>query len=213
MSTVNSAGQNDPQRSTDIWTVPNILTFLRLIMSFVIFYMIDVGGMWWTTTIIFIIAVLTDAVDGYIARAWNQKSVLGRILDPTVDKIIICGGFVFLQQVPNSGICPWVSTIVLSREFLITALRGYLEQQGKDFSAQWSGKMKMILQSVVIPVCLVSLTDEWHAVSWFLWLRFSLIVAMIALTVYSGVEYVLKLSTVMKSPAVDPTRETTTTSP
>ena len=138
-------------------TVANQLTLSRLVLT-VFFVAIISSGPWkWLglghmtwSLILFVIATSTDALDGYLARRWQQVSALGRILDPFVDKIIICGGFICLIPDPNSGLAAWMVTLIVARELLITVIRSFLEQHGADFSASWSGKIKMILQSVTV---------------------------------------------------------------
>ncbi len=89
-----------------------------------------------------------------------QVTVLGRILDPFVDKIIICGSFIFLLAWPKSGVTAWVTFVIVAREMFITQLRAFLEQRGTDFSAKWSGKIKMVVQCAAVPLCLLSLSRD-----------------------------------------------------
>ena len=98
--------------------------------------------------VLFVVAASTDWLDGYFARRWGLVTQLGRILDPFADKLIICGTFIFLAAVPASGIAPWMAVVVMGRELLVTGLRSFLEQKGIDFSAEMSGKLKMVLQCV-----------------------------------------------------------------
>src|SRR5690606_14687818 len=98
------------------------------------------------------------------ARKWNQITPLGRIMDPFVDKIIIGGTMIFLIAQPASGATAWMTFVVIAREMFITGLRSVLEGHGVDFSAKMSGKLKMVLQSAVIPLCLLSLSPTF--VSW-----------------------------------------------
>ena len=74
-----------------------------------------------------------------------------------MDKLIICGTFIYLAAVPNSGIIPWMAVLVVARELLITALRGHVEGVGGDFSANTAGKWKMVLQCVAAGASLMSL--------------------------------------------------------
>ena len=175
-----------------IVNAPNTISLLRLILSFVVFAMISLTDWWTTIAVLFVIAVSTDAVDGYLARKYQLITTFGRILDPLVDKVIVCGSFIFLQQIPESGICPWVSLAVILRELYITSLRGFFEQQGIDFSAKMIGKLKMVVQSAAIPVCLLSLEPELQSMGWFLILRDVLVWSTVAITVYSGVEYTFR---------------------
>ncbi|WP_339749424.1 CDP-diacylglycerol--glycerol-3-phosphate 3-phosphatidyltransferase [uncultured Rubinisphaera sp.] len=171
---------------------PNIISMSRLILSFVLFAIISLTDWWLTATIVFIVAVATDAVDGYLARKYNLVTIFGRILDPLVDKVIICGSFIFLQSVTGSGITPWMTLAIIVRELYITSLRGFFEQQGIDFSAAWIGKMKMVLQSIAIPFCLVSLMPQLENVPLFLITRDVILWLTIAITIYSGIEYTFR---------------------
>ena len=93
------------------------------------------------------------------ARYLNgQVTKLGRVFDPFVDKIIICGAFIFLAAEPASGVAAWMAVVVVGREMLVTALRGFIEQSGGDFSAQLAGKLKMVLQCVAVVASLVTLS-------------------------------------------------------
>ena len=128
--------------------------------------------------VIFAVAAITDFVDGLLARRWKVVSVFGRVMDPFGDKLLVIGAFVFLagpgfmpvgsvysekylvlvtdngQLVPSTGVRPWMVAVILARELFVTSIRGVLEGMGIDFSAGWSGKGKMILQSVTAPVAL-----------------------------------------------------------
>src|SRR4051794_37568673 len=108
--------------------------------------------------IVFVVAASTDWIDGWWARKYGQVTKLGRIFDPFVDKIIICGTFIFLAaEWPASGIAPWMAVVVMGREMLVTAIRGFIEQQGGDFSAQLMGKLKMVFQCVAVVASLLAL--------------------------------------------------------
>ncbi|MCA9057458.1 MAG: CDP-alcohol phosphatidyltransferase family protein, partial [Planctomycetaceae bacterium] len=78
--------------------LPNLITTSRLLLAFVLFTLISLKGWWITSAALFVLAASTDALDGYLARRFRQITVLGRILDPFVDKVIVCGTFVFLLE-------------------------------------------------------------------------------------------------------------------
>lgn len=118
---------------------------------------------------IFVFASLTDALDGMLARKWSVVSRFGRVLDPTADKILVLGAFVLLagpalnvwwgepvQRVNLSGVEPWMVVLILARELLVTAIRAVYEAEGADFSAGWSGKAKMVCQSLAVPIILLT---------------------------------------------------------
>lgn len=187
-----------------VFNVPNQLTSARLIISVVMFFFI--AYQWYgTSLVLFIIAASTDWLDGYWARKYGQVTTLGRILDPFVDKIVICGAFIFLAAVPDSGIRAWMAVVVVGRELLVTALRSFLEGEGADFSAGMSGKLKMVLQCWAAglslwtltavearPEWLVGLLDAIHFPEALVWLLPAAVWGAILLTIYSGWEYIMK---------------------
>ncbi len=165
--------------------IPNALTILRLVLAGVFFGLLEVGlrgvDPWnepddrrtivlFVALGLFVVAAVTDALDGYFARKWNAISKFGRVMDPFADKILVLGAFAYLaapafsipgvHEVPDqqvSGVAPWMVVLILARELLVTSIRGLFESQGVDFSADLAGKLKMILQSLVIPVVLLLL--------------------------------------------------------
>ncbi len=136
-----------------VWNIPNRITVARLVLSVVVFFALYREAYAWAF-FLFLITVGTDWLDGFLARRWNQITQFGRIVDPVADKVVICGTFVFLAAVAESPIRPWMAVVVLVRELAITVIRGFLEQHGKDFSARWSGKLKMVLQSAAAAACM-----------------------------------------------------------
>jgi CDP-diacylglycerol--glycerol-3-phosphate 3-phosphatidyltransferase len=169
--------------------LPNMITLSRLLLAFILFGLISYEGFWITAAVLFAVAATTDAIDGWIARKYGQVTTLGRILDPFVDKIIVCGSFIFLLQRPEqSGVNAWMVTAVVGREMFVTGLRSFLEQAGKDFSAVWIGKIKMALQCVAVTVALLTLSPKFRD-DWMLLGRDILLWATVAITVYSGASY------------------------
>ncbi|MGD9126167.1 MAG: CDP-diacylglycerol--glycerol-3-phosphate 3-phosphatidyltransferase [Planctomycetia bacterium] len=150
----------DPQKeqgvlaSSGALNLPNQLTTLRILLSIVMFAFLTFD-FYVTSFVLFIIAAGTDWLDGYFARKYDMVTTLGRILDPFADKVIICGGVIFLAAAPGMQTIPWgfrawMAVVIVGRELLVTALRGFIEQSGKDFSAKWVGKWKMLLQCVLV---------------------------------------------------------------
>jgi CDP-diacylglycerol--glycerol-3-phosphate 3-phosphatidyltransferase len=181
----------------DRWlTLPNLLTLSRLPLAVVLF--VCIANAWWLAgLIVFVLASLTDWADGFLARRLNQLSALGRSLDPLIDKVLVGGAFIFLIPVKDSELTPWMVTVVVGRELLITGLRGIMEAQGVKFGADMLGKIKMVLQCAVLVVVLANLrlleqawSEPWRPALW--WLQIGLIYAMLAATVLSGGQYILK---------------------
>jgi phosphatidylglycerophosphate synthase len=122
------------------------------------------------------------------------------MLDPFVDKVVICGTYIFLAADPYSGLMAWMAVVVLGRELLVTALRSFLEQQGADFSASVSGKLKFILQCAAASTSLFWLSYDPQGAplasiavgpSYVQWVVVISVWSMIAMTVYSGYAYVM----------------------
>jgi CDP-diacylglycerol--glycerol-3-phosphate 3-phosphatidyltransferase len=183
--------------SNTIVNVPNLLTAARFVLAVVVFVLIPLGQ-YAAATIVFVLAAGTDWIDGWWARKYGQVTKLGRIFDPFVDKIIICGTFTFLAAEVGSGILPWMAVVVMGREMLVTAIRGVIEQQGGDFSANFSGKLKMVFQCVAVVASLVALRYLQQVGSrtaelppWLFWTLTIFVWLAVLSTVQSGLVYIV----------------------
>jgi CDP-diacylglycerol--glycerol-3-phosphate 3-phosphatidyltransferase len=171
--------------------VPNQLTAARLVLAVVMFVLIPLGY-YRAALLVFVLAASTDWIDGYWARRYGQITKLGRIFDPFVDKIIICGAFILLGAEPGSGISAWMAVIVVGREMMVTALRSYIERSGGDFSAVLSGKLKMLLQCLAVAVSLLNLHLQPTGVDgWLPWTLTVLVWLAVLSTIQSGLGYLL----------------------
>jgi CDP-diacylglycerol--glycerol-3-phosphate 3-phosphatidyltransferase len=177
-----------------VWTVPNVLSAARLAISIACFGAIERAAWGWAFGL-FLAAALTDWVDGWWARRFGQISRLGRIFDPLVDKVLVCGAFVLLAaRAGESAIAPWMAVVVVVRELVVTAVRAEMERMGHDFSAGLSGKLKMVLQCAAVALELAarqwaeaapggaSLPTAASVAAW----------AAVATTAWSGIEYLAK---------------------
>jgi CDP-diacylglycerol--glycerol-3-phosphate 3-phosphatidyltransferase len=174
--------------------LPNLVTLSRLVLAVVLFSLIDSGRWWITSSILFVFAASTDALDGWLARRYGQVTTLGRILDPFVDKIIVGGAFLFLLTPGgerSSGVTAWMVITVIGREMFVSGLRGFLEQHGHDFSANFIGKAKMVLQCMAVTAALMSLAPEldWP---WLIPVRDFLLWLAVGVTVWSGLVYIIR---------------------
>jgi CDP-diacylglycerol--glycerol-3-phosphate 3-phosphatidyltransferase len=190
-----------------IFNVPNVLTSIRFALSIVVFVLIPLEQ-YIAAMIVFVVAASTDWIDGWWARKYGQVTKLGRMFDPFVDKIIICGTLIFLAaEWPASGIAPWMAVVVMGREMLVTAIRGFIEQQGGDFSAALSGKLKMVFQCAAVVASLLTLWYGQHWIDsnrwfpgpdWLFWtLQGSVWLAVLS-TIWSGLEYVVVAARMLK---------------
>jgi len=178
--------------------VPNVLTTARLLLAVAVFVLIPLHC-FWSAFVIFVVAAATDWVDGYWARRYGQVTQVGRIYDPFVDKILVCGAFIFLAAEQHSGIFAWMAVVVVAREMLVTGLRGFIEQHGGDFSAKMSGKLKMVFQCIAGGASLVAL--NYLPPDRPLWIAVTLIATVwlaVLSTVYSGVVYVIAAAKVIR---------------
>jgi CDP-diacylglycerol--glycerol-3-phosphate 3-phosphatidyltransferase len=152
--------------------IPNQITLARLGLAVLFFILLGIfsadriDDYRWVLIVcfwVFLIAVASDVVDGYVARALKQETAFGRVIDPVVDKVIICGAFVYFagadfhdkaSGMNITGVQPWMVVVIVLREFLVSAIRSYSESLGHNFAASWAGKLKMFIQSAAICVVL-----------------------------------------------------------
>lgn len=201
-------------------SVPNGLTVLRLVLAAAFFAGLnfyrypDHNTAWANVSVlIFVLAAITDALDGYLARKWEATSFFGRIMDPFCDKVLVLGAFIYLAGprfvVPTwvdegsfftmaTGVYPWMVVVILARELLVTGFRGEAEAMGVSFGAAWSGKLKMILQSITIPTVIILVVNFRTGGDEVLskaarWLCYVLVYATVVVTIWSGMPYVGRL--------------------
>lgn len=165
-------------------TLASKITLIRVafIPAYMVLMYLSGGqpGLWmWLALAVFIVASLTDYVDGQIARRCNQVSDFGKFLDPLADKLLtIAAMTVFCQW----GMMPaWALMIVLTREFAVTGLRLVAVGKGKVIAAGWSGKVKTA--STMIGLCVLMAFPTLG------WLAITVNAVIVVTTVYSGIEY------------------------
>lgn len=179
-----------PERSAN-WNLPNAITVVRILMAPVVFWMLlaDAGAdgplRWWGA-VIFIVAISTDWVDGWLARSRGLVTDLGKILDPIADKLLTSGALICLSVL---GELPWwVTAIIVIREVGITVWRLVELRRGNVVPASSGGKLKTLVQAVAISFALVPL---WTIVGdWIFWVNGVLMTAAVVLTLWSGLAYV-----------------------
>ena len=165
--------------------LPNKLTILRTLMIpvFLFFLLTDCAGDYskWIAVVVFILASLTDFLDGHIARKYNLVTNFGKFMDPLADKILVISAlvlFVELRYIPA-----WMSIIVIAREFLISGIRMLAAAKGEVIPAGKLGKYKTTSQMIVILIMIV-VGNQWY--------NFYLMLIPIILTLWSGWEYTSK---------------------
>jgi CDP-diacylglycerol---glycerol-3-phosphate 3-phosphatidyltransferase len=171
------------------WNVPNTLTVSRLALAVCVFVLIEYNS-FILALALFVIAAVTDALDGYFARLLKQDTPIGRQLDPLIDKVIASGCYIYLATIPGTGVKAWMVTAIVIRELLIQGLRSHLEGQGQAFGARMAGKLKTVVQCLSISAVLLCLGLELSPLAALLWVRDALTWLAVALTLYSGFSYV-----------------------
>ena len=139
-----------------IVNIPNALSVARLGLGAVDLWLIAAGHYGWALGL-FLVAAITDTLDGWVARALDQATAFGRQLDPLIDKVLIAGVLIYLVAVPEGGVPAWMATVIIARELLIQWLRSLMEGQGVAFGAKWAGKLKTVLQCAAIVAVLLAL--------------------------------------------------------
>jgi len=174
------------------------------VLALLLFVLIA-SGSWLWSLVVFAAAAITDWLDGYLARKQGLSSTLGRNLDPLVDKVLICGAYIFLLPygLREGWLVPWMVTVIMARELIITSLRSFLENRGAVFGADWLGKIKMGLQCAALFGIFVYLYLQEHGVpgdvdSFFALVRDVLIYAMLAATAVSGLQYLWRAALLLR---------------
>jgi CDP-diacylglycerol---glycerol-3-phosphate 3-phosphatidyltransferase len=142
---------------------------------------------------IFILASITDGLDGYLARKHGQISSVGMLLDPMADKLLIASGLILLVHFTPNLMPPWIAVLVLGREFLITGLRSVAATEGFAIQARELGKLKMVTQ--IVAVVATILAHGWYEWNWFGFIVGVQLIArmsiwfMLVVTLLSAVDY------------------------
>ena len=174
------------------WNLPNAITVARILaVPFFIWSLVAVSNnespLRWVSELIFIVIMASDGIDGAIARKRGIVTDLGKLLDPIADKALLGGALVTLSILGE--IAWWVTIVILVRELGITVYRLVVVNQ-KVIAASSGGKMKTIFQGVMVGFVVSPLT-AWFPYEWYRLLEDSLVLISVALTVYSGLQYVV----------------------
>jgi len=194
--------------------IPNILTFGRLFLTIIFLIMILYSPSRYAqgelpfpdfldiAFILFVIAGLTDIIDGIVARKLNVTSKFGRMIDPLVDKVLVCGAFICFAIIGEPklfGFGPitlaaihWsVVGILIARDAYVTILRHFAEAKGINFAAILSGKVKMFLHTFAIGTVIIKMAHVQTA-AWGYWFTAVTLVIMLIVTITSGLTYQIR---------------------
>ena len=187
-----------------VLNLPNALTFFRILLVpvLVVVLLTKFEGKEFVGLGLFLLAALTDFLDGFIARRWGLITRLGKLLDPAADKILTSAAFISLVEVGSAP--AWIVVIIVAREFAISTLRSVSAADQVVISASWSGKVKTVSQ--VVAISLLIIQERLGAAQPLA--TIALMVAL-ALSIYSGIEYGVRYAGVVRgreqpSPERDP---------
>lgn len=172
--------------------LPNKLTMFRVILIpfFVVFMLVDITSAdKWISLAIFIIASLTDLLDGKIARKYNLVTNFGKFMDPLADKLLVCSALICLVEL--SKIPAWIVIIIIAREFIISGFRLIASDNGVVIAASYFGKFKTTFQMLMICLMIADIEAISILTTVVMWIA-------VLLTVISLIDYLVKNKDVMK---------------
>lgn len=172
---------------------PNLLTILRVILIpfFVVFLLVDITQYdKYIALAIFIIASLTDTLDGYLARKNHQVTNFGKFMDPLADKLLVSAAMICLIELGK--IPSWVVIVIISREFIISGFRLVAAEGGKVIAAGYWGKIKTAVTMVTIIFMIPNFGGIFFGASWVYPLEQILVYASLILTIISLIDYLVK---------------------
>ncbi|KAF2415664.1 CDP-diacylglycerol--glycerol-3-phosphate 3-phosphatidyltransferase [Microbacterium sp. B35-30] len=171
--------------------LPNAITIVRILCAPVFLWLLLADGgadgalRWWAAAL-FIVAIATDGIDGYLARRHDIVTDLGKLLDPIADKVLT--GFAFVGLSTLGELPWWITIVVLIREIGITVYR-FMVVSDHVLAAAWMGKLKTLAQGVALSLALLPL---WTLVGeWIFWVNGVLMAIAVILTIASGIDYIV----------------------
>lgn len=174
----------------EIFNLPNTITLLRLAVIPVLFLLLLAPGraLSMVIAILFIIASITDLIDGYVARKYNIVTTMGKFLDPVADKLVVTTAMIMM--IPIGRIPAWIVAIIIMRDLLVDGLRSIASADGLVIDASRLGKQKTLCQIIAVSALLIHYDTVFgidaHAVG------IAVLYLALALTVWSGADYFLK---------------------
>jgi CDP-diacylglycerol--glycerol-3-phosphate 3-phosphatidyltransferase len=177
-------------------TAANMVTIFRIIMIpiFLVILLTEMENKEIIAFVIFVIAAVSDSLDGYLARKYNQVTDLGKFLDPLADKLLVTSGLLALLSL--NIVQAWIVTLIIIRELFITAFRFYFLINDSVFSASWVAKRKTFFQVTAISILIIA--GQLPNPLFFFRVGHYVLYLALLLTIYSAFEYVLKYTKLEK---------------
>ena len=167
-----------------------------LVPIFMVLFFIDNAACHWAALGVFILASITDAVDGHVARKYNQTTTFGKFVDPLADKVLTTAAFLLLMYYGRMSV--WAVMIILTREFMVAGVRLVAAGEGNVVAASMWGKLKTVTQMVAIIVAMILMNFEKILGVPSIILSDILIWISVAFTIISGIDYLVKNWHLMK---------------
>ena len=188
-----------PNVSTKVWTIPNLLTFMRMILI-PVFASLLYYGYSKSALAVFVVAGVSDGIDGFLARRFNQQSELGTIIDPIADKMLMTVAFIILtlpnvmQPVRHLPVPFWVTAAVIGRDLLIITIAAAINIMTgfRGFRPSWLGKLSTLVQVIAVTLILLAAVTGY---SIFLPTVYTIVVFLAFL---SGVHYIFQVASLMR---------------
>jgi len=171
------------------WNLSNTLTLIRIAAIPLVVLLLLAHGRTpsFFASLVFVLAALSDLLDGYLARKRDQVTTAGKLLDPLADKLLVCAALIML--IPLNRVAAWMVVVIIARELVVTSLRGMAATQGMVISASPLGKFKSLLQ--VVATALLILHYPYFSINVSL-LGMIVLWGALAMTVWSGVDYFVR---------------------
>ncbi len=182
------------------FSAPNLITFARIATAPILLWLLTYTSpaASWAAAAIFFVATVSDYFDGYLARSYDSVTTLGKFLDPMADKLVVLTALIMLCGMSRTPHVPgWIVAVLVAREIAVTGLRAVAAAEGMIVAAEELGKYKMALQAIAVQGLLIHYT--YFHIDFFAGGMFVLYVAT-ALSVWSGVDYFVKVLLALKSP-------------
>lgn len=173
----------------EIWNLPNSITLVRISVVPFLFFLLSSPGPFWSLVLaaLFVLAALTDFLDGYIARKYDLITTMGKFLDPLADKLIVNTAMILM--IPIGRIDAWIVVIIIIRDLIVDGIRSIASSEGIYIQASVLGKQKTVAQIIAVTALMIHypfLGLNAHLVGT------AILYAALLLTVYSGLDYLFK---------------------
>jgi CDP-diacylglycerol--glycerol-3-phosphate 3-phosphatidyltransferase len=172
--------------------LPNLLTLFRIVLVpiLVAALLTEFDGKEYVALGIFLLAALTDVLDGYLARRQRKITNLGKLLDPAADKILMTAAFISLAELNVAA--AWMVVVIVAREFAVSALRSFAASENMVIAADFSGKVKTVIHAVAVSVCIIHERLQDLGAPDPAWLVPTVLWASVAISVISGLDYFIR---------------------